>query len=93
MDDIKQVLQTVFKHLTDKRAEADFDKAVCEWQRIVGKQAVKHTKIVYLTKDKIQVNVDSSAWLHELTLKKKYIQNQLQSSLNIQKVILKLGEV
>ncbi len=93
MEDIKQVLQTVFKQLTDRQSAADFDKAFCEWQRIIGKRAGKHTKIVYLTKDKIQVNVDSSVWLHELILKKRYIQDQLKASLKIQKLILKLGDV
>lgn len=93
MEEIKQVLQAVFKELTEKLNQNDFDAALKTWQRIVGEKAARHTKIVYLTKDKIQVNVDSSVWLHELNLKKRSIQARLQEALKIQKVILRLGEI
>lgn len=93
MKDIKQVLQAVFKELTDKQSQTNFDKTAQEWARIVGKRAEQHCKIVYLTKDKIQVNVDSSVWLHELTLKKRYLEKQLKETLNIKSVLLRLGEV
>lgn len=93
MEEIKRVLQAVFKELTEKSNQNDFDTALKTWQRIVGEKAARHSKIVYLTKDKIQVNVDSSVWLHELNLKKRSLQAQLQESLKIQKVVLRLGEI
>ncbi|MFH1691879.1 MAG: DciA family protein [Candidatus Omnitrophota bacterium] len=93
MKEIKQVLQAVFKELTDKQSQTHFDKAVKELERVVGKRAGQHCKIVYLTKDKIQVNVDSSVWLHELNIKKRHLEKQLRESLSIKTVVLRLGEV
>ncbi len=93
MDEIKDVLHIVFQDLMKKQKGMDFQKTLDVWKRVVGPKAYAHTKIVYLTKDKMRVNVNSSAWLYELNLKKERIQREMNKVLKIQEVKFRLGEV
>jgi predicted nucleic acid-binding Zn ribbon protein len=93
MEEIKDVLETVVRDLMKKRKNLDFQKALDAWKKIVGPRAFQHTQIVYLTKDKIRVNVDNSAWLYELNLQKQRIQKELRAELEIEDVRFRLGEV
>ncbi len=93
MDAIKKVLHGVFQDLMKKQKETDYQKTLDVWKRIAGPKAFPHTKIVYLTKDKMRVNVNSSAWLYELNLRKERIQRELDKALKIKEVNFRLGEV
>jgi predicted nucleic acid-binding Zn ribbon protein len=93
MDEIKDVLKDVFKGMMQQKKDVDFQKALDVWEKVLGPKAFKHTKSVYLTKDKIRVNVDSSAWLYDLNLKKESILRELKSVLGVQEVTFRLGEV
>jgi predicted nucleic acid-binding Zn ribbon protein len=93
MEEIKSVLKGVLEDLTRKRKSVDLEKALRIWEKTVGPKASAHTKIVHLTKDRIHVNVDNSAWLFELNLKKEGIIKALQKSLKIQDVKLSLGDI
>ena len=93
MDEIKDVLAGVLHDLMKKQKGEDFAKTLQTWKRIVGPKAYPHTKIVHLTKDRIRVNVNSSAWLYELNLKKERIQRALNKALKIREVNFRLGEV
>jgi predicted nucleic acid-binding Zn ribbon protein len=93
MDKIKDVLHSVFRDLEKKQQGVDFEKASLAWEKAVGPKAAAHTKIVYLTKEKIRVNVNNSAWLFELNLKKGQIQKTIKKSLNIDDVRFRLGDI
>ena len=93
MDEIKDVLHGVLRDMMKKQKGTDFEKTIKIWKRIVGPKAFGHTKIVYLTKDKIRVNVDNSAWLYELNLRKERIARELLKDLKIEDVRFKLGDV
>lgn len=93
MEGIKSILSSVLKDMTRQRQGLDFEKAQSAWARAAGPQAVRHTKLVHLTKDKIQVNVDSSAWLYQLNLKKQSITKMLSKQLNIKELSFRLGDI
>jgi predicted nucleic acid-binding Zn ribbon protein len=92
-DELKDILKDVWRDLAKKHKEQDTDKVQTAWEKIVGPSASAHTRIVYLTKEKIRVNVDSSAWLYELNLKKEHIKKELSGSLGIGDVRFSLGEI
>ena len=93
MDRVKDVLQHVFSDLMKKEKRVGFAKIDEAWKRIVGPKAYLHTKIVYLTKDKIRVNVDNSSWLYDLNLKKEHIDKELYREFKIKDIKFKLGQV
>jgi predicted nucleic acid-binding Zn ribbon protein len=92
-DELKDILKDVWKDLAQKHKEQDGDRVQRAWEKIVGPKASAHTRIVYLTKDKIRVNVDSSAWLYALNLKKERIAEELRRSLGIGELRLGIGGI
>jgi len=93
MDKIKDVLHSIFHDMEKRQHAVDFQKTAAVWEKTVGPKAAGHTKIVYLTKDKIRVNVDNSAWLYTLNLEKARIQKELKKTLKIEDVKLRLGAI
>ncbi len=93
MDKVKTVLNSVFEGLMKKQKQVDFKKTQQVWEGVVGPRASTHTRIVYLTKEKIRVNVDSSAWLYELNLQKQRIAKELKEALNIEDIKFRLGDI
>jgi len=93
MQEIKSVLKTVLKDLMRQQKGRDLDAAKALWRRLVGERATAHSQIVYLTKDKIRVNVNSSAWLYQLNLKKNTIQKEFYKAFKIKDIKLQLGDI
>ena len=93
MEEVKDIVKSVVADLTRKHRREDLDRAQKAWKRCVGPAAFVHSRIVHLTKERIRVNVDSSAWLYDLNLRKGRIVRELARSLNIKEVSLRLGEV
>jgi predicted nucleic acid-binding Zn ribbon protein len=93
MDGIKNVLQGVLSDMMKQQKGVDFQKALDAWKKAVGPKACAHTKIVYLTKEKIRVNVDNSAWLYDLNLRKERILRELKKDLDVEDIRFRLGEV
>jgi len=93
MSTIKDVVNTVFRDLMKKQEEVDAPRVTAAFKKIVGAKSFAHTRIVYLTKDKIRVNVDNSAWLYELNLRKTRIQKELNKSCKIDDLRFRLGSI
>jgi predicted nucleic acid-binding Zn ribbon protein len=93
MATIKDVVNAVFRDLMKKQKEVDAPRAAAAFKKIVGPKAFAHTRIVYLTKDKIRVNVDNSTWLYELNVRKERIQKELNKSLKIEDLKFRLGSI
>lgn len=93
MEALRSIVKNVVADLVKKNKALDFQKAERAWKTVIGPDAWPHTKIVYLTKNKIRVNVDSSAWLYDLNLRKERICGRLRKSLNIEDVQFRLGRV
>ncbi|MFH0877055.1 MAG: DciA family protein [Candidatus Omnitrophota bacterium] len=93
MENVKDVLKDVLHDLLKKQKNLNADKVQAAWGKIVGPKANRHTKIVHITKDKIWIHVDSSAWLYEMNLHKERIRKELRGALEIQEVVFRLGSV
>ncbi len=92
-DELKDILKDVWKDLAKKQKDQDAEKVQAAWDRMVGPKASVHTRIVYLTKEKIRVNVDSSAWLYTLNLEKERLETELKKVLGIGELKLVLGDI
>lgn len=93
MEELKSVLKNVIKDMMDRHDRLDPEKVEKIWKEIVGPKACKHTKIVYLTKNKIRVNVDTSAWLYELNFKKKEIRDAVKKAFGIEDFKIRVGDI
>ena len=79
MDQIKSVIKDVVAQLSSgkKTPQAQILKA---WPGCAGSKAFKHTKIIKFDKGVLLVNVDSSAWLFQMNLKRKALLEKLNSA-------------
>lgn len=93
MDEVKDILKSVWTDLKKKQKETDFETVAKTWKKIVGPRTFAHTKIVYLTKELIRVNVDNSSSLYDLSLRKEGIRRALKKTLKIEDVRFKLGDI
>ena len=65
------------------------------WKKSAGEAAFKHSRPVSLRKKILGVYVDSSVWLEELTIKKRFILKKLKMELGrdkISEIRFKIGE-
>lgn len=92
-EELKGVLQSVWKDMLARQKAQDTGRLEEAWKKAVGPQAAPHTRIAQLTNKRIHVNVDSSAWLHELTLKKNVLTRTLKEVSDIDEIVLKIGPV
>ena len=93
MEEVKDVIKGVISDMLKREKSLHFQEAEAVWQRVAGPKASRHNKIVHLTKERIRVNVDSSAWLYELNLKKEQIEHKLQKALKIHEVRFRIGSI
>jgi len=66
---IKGIVQGVLKGWKKDKV---FKKDLIEkaWRKIAGKKAMKHTKIASLRSGRLIIEVDESAWIYQLSMKK-----------------------
>jgi predicted nucleic acid-binding Zn ribbon protein len=81
---LSDVLKKVVSTLGERKLTEE--KLVDAWEKAAGKKAAKHTRPVGLRRASLTVNVDSSSWLFELTLKKRAILEKLQAKLEGEKL-------
>lgn len=92
---LEGLLKDVIKNLSgkDRLGAEEITEA---WRSAAGEDAARHSKPVSLKKSTVVVNVDSSGWLYELTIKKKEILRKLEEVLKGKKVKdirLRIGEI
>jgi predicted nucleic acid-binding Zn ribbon protein len=93
MEQIKTIIQDVIENISaDKK---DQHAAIFKtWQETVGKRASRHTKIVMLEKGRLIVNVDSSVWLFQLSLKRPALLKRLKGVISdIEKISFRIGRI
>ena len=92
---LKDILKGVLSAMETKGPIAEED-AVKIWAQTVGETAAAHTRPVSLRAGTFAVNCDSSAWLYELSTKKKEILKALSTRLKarkIKEIRLRIGRV
>ena len=93
MQELKSVLKSVIKDMMARQEKLEPEKVNKAWKKIVGPKTFPHTKIVYLTKNKIQVNVDTSARLYELNLRKEEISKAVKNIIGVEDIRIRVGDI
>ena len=92
---IKDVLKTVFAEL-DRQKNCSREDVEARWLEIAGKTAARHSRPVTLRKSVLAIWVDSPAWMHELSLRKRTLLKRLKSVFGkdrIAQIQFKIGEI
>jgi predicted nucleic acid-binding Zn ribbon protein len=88
------LLKKVVSELGKKKlSEEALGKA---WRSAVGRKAARHTRLVSLKKANLIVNVDSSSWLFELSLKKRALIKKVSQKARgkkIKDIRLRIGDI
>lgn len=69
-ESLKQILPKVFEDLEKKKLLQNLEEL---WGLTIDSRAFQHTKIANFKKGILTINVNSSMWIYELTLKKDEI--------------------
>ncbi len=93
-ESLGSLLENVVSGLGKKRLTQE--KIRGAWKGALGKRAASHTLPVALRKGSLIVNVDSSAWLYELTMERREILKKLDSEIKgnkIKGIRFRIGEI
>lgn len=74
---IKDITKGLIKQLTSDK-ESNTEKARRAWKRAAGKRFNLHAEPTSFRRKRLIVKVDTSAWLYEMTMKKKGITSRLK---------------
>jgi predicted nucleic acid-binding Zn ribbon protein len=91
---IGDITKSVVKSLSEGR-HAKGEKVKALWAEAVGERFTKHAQPGSFKKKRLVVNVDSSSWLYELTIRKGKILNKLKEDLGdeIKELQFRIGEL
>ena len=80
MESLKQALE---RALRDRGLEGELKgwDAVREWARVVGPRIAGHSRAVRYQQGILEVEVDGSAWMHELSVLKRQLIRTLNREL------------
>lgn len=92
---IKDVLDGILNNLVGgKASQAGIIGAV--WAEAIGEAGARHAKPMDMREGILIVHVDSSSWLHKLTMEKMRILTQIKNELgesSIKDIKLRIGEI
>jgi len=92
---IDGVVASIIEKL-DKQARPGSEEIEAIWKKTAGEKAARHTRPASLRKKCLVVNVEGSAWLYELTLRKNEILAGLREKLGgdkVNKIQFRIGEI
>ena len=91
MQPIKEIVVDIFKNLSKGQSA---DKSILEaWQAAAGEES-KKTDIVQWKEGVLKINVDSSARLFKLNLKKSQLIKEIKKEIGtIEQIIFKVGKI
>lgn len=92
---IGDVLKETLKKLVSPSRPSAEGVAIL-WGVAAGNNAAKHSKPVAIKKSELLVNVDSSSWLYEMTMRKKAILKGLEGKFGkkvIKNIRFRIGEL
>ncbi len=92
MDSIREIIGDVLKEISSKRLTLSI-RILKIWEKIIDNPMASHTRIEEFKGGILMVNVDSSAWLFQINLKKKKILGGLQQEIpEIKSILFKIGK-
>lgn len=83
--DIKGILGTVINKIQTKNRGVKKD-ILAIWNNLTGDNTSRHAKPLMIKKKVLIVEVDSSAWLYELSLKKTILLREMQNKIGADKI-------
>lgn len=91
---IKDITKGLIKEISKERRSRE-DETRRVWQEAVGEKFSRHTQVVSFRGKKLLVNVDSSSWLYELTMRKQKIKAKLKDRLkdDFKELRLRIGAI
>ena len=94
MERIKDTLQSVMQELTATGGRVTGDGPEAWLRKVLTKKELGHIKLNYFRKGILGLNVDSSAWLYSLNLKKTSLLNKLKDfSSEIKEIRFSIGDI
>jgi len=94
-EDIGNIINQVIKKL-DTKTHGSRKEIAQAWQKAVQPEAISHTRPVAIKKNILTIEVDSSAWLYFLSLKKKNILESMGKALGkgrVEDIRFRIGEL
>ncbi len=92
---IKNVVEEVIRNLgAGKVSQAETLEGA--WTKAVGRESLRHARPVEIKGNVLIVHVDSSSWLHKLSMERVKILSQLKDDLGdgmIEDIKLRIGEL
>lgn len=94
MELLKNTLDEVMRGLSAKKS-ACADAQPQQWlKKALTKKELGHIKVKYFNKGVLGLNVDSSAWLYILSLKKEELLDKLKKeNSGLKNIIFRIGEI
>ena len=90
MEQIKDTLHTVLAGLRSQhKSDTEEEKAFKSFRKVLTKQERSHIKCISVRNKVLNINVDSSAWLYQLSNKKK----ELAEKAGIPNINFRIGEI
>jgi predicted nucleic acid-binding Zn ribbon protein len=92
---INSVVKSIIEKL-DKKSNLTSDEIEKIWKETAREKASLHTKPTSFRKKRLVINVDSSSWLYELTLRKNELLASLKKRLGedkIEELQFRIGEL
>lgn len=90
---IKDVIEKIIEGLgSEKSSEAKTLSS--SWARAIGEENVRHARPVEVKNKTLIVHIDSSGWLHKLTMEKARLLKQIQEDLGegvIEDIKMRIG--
>jgi len=94
-EDIKAIIVGIIKKI-EKQGPGKKEIISHAWEQAVGGKAITHSRPVEVKKGILVIEVDSSAWLYDLTVKKQFLLGELKKKLeayNIKDIRFRIGDV
>jgi len=93
VEQIKDIIPKVIKGIQIKKPDV-YIKIQAFWEEINNGKASRHSAVVGLKDGKLMVCVDSPAWLFQLRLQKRKIEEQIHKEIpEVSSVYFKIGKV
>ncbi len=94
MEKIKETIEVVIRDLLVKKSGSNNDSPEAWLRKVLTKKELGHIKLHYFRKGILGLNVDSSAWLYSLNLKKASLLCKLKEySQDIREIRFNIGDV
>lgn len=93
---IKNVISSVIQQISGGK-RGKIDRIRQAWMAVADKKTHSHARLAAFKAKRLTINVDSSAWMYELNLRKQELKTKLNKRLKpqgvtVDEIILRIGD-